>query len=523
MKRFSLLVLLALLALVPAAPLQAQRAADTQQPNIIVIFMDDQAYQSISAYGSFNQTPNIDRIANEGMRFDRCLVTNSICGPSRATLLTGKYSHLNGKRNNHDRFDNSQQTYPKLLQKVGYQTAMIGKWHLDGHPQGYDHWVILPGQGDYYNPDFISAKGNFRVEGYVTDIVTDMAIDWIENQRDPNKPFMINYHHKAPHRTWMPGPDQLHLFKGENLPEPDNLFDDYSTRARPASHQEMEIDRHMDWYYDLKVPPRDGLVMRPNGHAGGGRRLYEQRFTPEQKAAWDAAYGPENEELYRNFANMTHEQIVRWKYQRYVKDYLRTIAGVDANIGRLLDYLQEKNLADNTVVIFASDQGFYLGEHGWYDKRWMYEESLRTPFMVRWPGVVRPGTATDALVSILDFAPTILEMANAPIPDDMQGRSIVPILKGEPPADWRTSFYYHYFEQGEHKVPRQCGVRTQRYKLIHYYTSNEWELFDLESDPHEMNNIYNDPASAPLVAELKAELERLRQYYRDDQAPAVTP
>lgn len=510
--------------LVPAAALHAQPTGNDTRPNIIVIFLDDQAYQSISAYGSkLMQTPNMDRIANEGMRFDRCLVTNSICGPSRAVLLTGKYSHINGKRDNHDRFDNAQQTYPKLLQKAGYQTAMIGKWHLDGQPQGYDHWIILPGQGDYYNPQFISPRGNFQVEGYVTDIITDMAIDWLKNERDPGRPFMLNYHHKAPHRTWMPGPDQLHLLRDEKLPEPANLFDDYSTRATPASRQEMEIDRHMDWYYDLKVPPRDGLEMRPNRHAGGGRYLYEQRFTPAQKAAWDAAYRAENEELYRNLPNMTHEEIVRWKYQRYIKDYLRTIAGIDANLGRLLAYLDEAGLSENTVIIYASDQGFYLGEHGWYDKRWMYEQSLRTPFMVRWPGVVKPGSTCDALVSILDFAPTILDIAQVPIPEDMQGRSMLPILRGEVPDDWRTSFYYHYFEQGEHNVPRHCGVRTQRYKLIHFYTTGEWELYDLETDPDEMKNIYHDPANAQLVTELKMELERLRQHYRDDQAPAVTP
>lgn len=484
----------------------APALAQPQRPNIIFIFADDHAYQAISAYGSrINHTPNIDRLAREGMLFRQCLVTNSICAPSRAVVLTGKYSHLNGVINNSTPFDGSQQTVPKLLQKAGYQTVIFGKWHLQTQPTGFDYWEILPGQGEYYNPDFLTPQGKKRYEGYVTDIITDLVLDWLKNKRDPSRPFFLMYHHKAPHRNWMPAPEYLTLYNTIDIWEPPTLFDDYSTRASPARNQEMEIARHLTISSDLKLPP-------PPGNAAEAKawQAMRARMTEEQRRIWDAAYGPENEAFLR--ANLTGRELVRWKYQRFIKDYLRCVASIDANLGRLLRYLDASGLAQNTVVIYSSDQGFYLGEHGWFDKRWMYEESLRTPLIVRWPGVTKPGSVDTHLVSNLDFAETFLEIAGVPIPADMQGRSLVPLLKGEPVLDWRTSFYYHYYEYpAVHSVARHYGVRTYTHKLIHYYETGEWELFDLENDPHELHNVYGDPRYARIQKELMAELERLRK------------
>ncbi len=495
-----------LLCLVIAASGLGLQAAD--RPNILFIFTDDHAYQAISAYGSnLIQTPNIDRLAREGMFFRNAMVTNSICGPSRAVILSGKYSHLNSVTNNRDVFDGSQQTFPKLLQKAGYQTAMFGKWHLKSVPTGFDDWEVLPGQGRYYNPDFrIAPDDRHNREGYVTDIITDMALDWLKGKRDDEKPFMMMLQHKAPHRNWMPGPEHLSLFDGVEMPEPPSLFDSYEGRAGVARLQTMEIGRHMTWHNDLKVMPEEGTPEHDSYMSNYGR------MTPEQRAMWDAAYEPKNRAM--KAANLRGRDLLRWKYQRYIKDYLRCIASVDDNVGRVLRYLDASGLAENTVVIYSSDQGFYLGEHGWFDKRWMFEESLKTPLLVRWPGVIEPGQENQELVSNIDFAETFLDIAGVDIPDDMQGRSLVPIFKGETPVDWRTSFYYHYYEgaptPAAHDVARHYGVATKRYKLIHYYIANEWELFDLENDPLELDSRYGDADYQDVQARLLSELKRLR-------------
>lgn len=482
-----------------------------KKPNIIFIFTDDHALQAIGAYGSvINKTPNIDRLADEGMIFRNAFCTNSICAPSRAVIQTGKHSHINGVTDNIQVFDSAQVTFPKLLRSGGYQTAMIGKWHLKSEPVGFDFWKVLPGQGKYYNPDFRTPDGMQRIEGYVTDIVTDVSLDWLENGRDKNKPFMLMTQHKAPHRAWLPGPEHLNMYDDVTIPEPSTLFDNYSTRASGAAIQEMEIDRHMRFSWDLKVVRDDSDTI--------GTKIWKQRekrFTPEQLKAWNAAYDEKNEAFLE--ANLEGEDLVRWKYQRYIKDYLRCIASVDDNIGRLLDYLDESGLAENTVVIYSSDQGFYLGEHGWFDKRWMYEESLHMPFIVKWPGVTKPGAVNTDMVQNIDFAETFLDMAGLGIPADMQGQSIVPILKGKRLDDWRKSIYYHYYEYpGAHMVQKHNGVRTERYKLINYYELGEKELFDLELDPKEMKNMYNDPEYAQTQTRLEQELNRLKSFYHDN-------
>ena len=490
-----------IIATVTAASLlwSALRAAD-ERPNIIFIFTDDHASHAISAYGSkINTTPNMDRLAREGMLFRNVFCTNSICGPSRAVILTGKHSHLNGFRTNGNRFDGSQQTFPKLLRRAGYQTAMIGKWHLKSDPTGFDFWKVLVGQGPYYNPPLKTPSGTKRYTGYTTEILTDVALDWLKNKRDKKKPFMLMYQHKAPHREWAPGPKYLTMYDNVSIPEPDTLFDDYANRTSAAKTQTMTVARHLN-DRDLKfVPPRN--------------------LTPEQLEAWNAAYGPKNAAFKE--ANLQGKELVRWKYQRYIKDYLRCIAAVDDNIGRVLEYLDGSGLAKNTVVIYSSDQGFYLGDHGWFDKRWMYEESLRMPFIVRWPGVVKPGSVDNHLVQNLDFAETFLDIAGVEPPADMQGRSLVPLLKGEPPQNWRKSIYYHYYEfPGAHSVRRHYGVRTEHHKLIYYYGIEEWELFDLDKDPDELKSVYDVSAYAEVVTELRTELKRLQKHYKDTDPEA---
>ncbi len=471
--------------------------AEEQRPNILFIMSDDHGYQALSCYGSNrNRTPNLDRLATEGMRFDRCFVTNSICGPSRAVILTGKYNHLNGFYRNGLTFDGSQQTVAKLLRADGYQTAMIGKWHLRSDPTGFDYWHVLIGQGPYYNPPMKTPEGTVKHTGYTTAIITDVALDWLKNKRDPEKPFFLMYHHKAPHRNWEPGPKYLTLFDDVTIPEPPTLFDDYAGRGTAAKEQKMSIAKDLN-ERDLKlVPPRG--------------------FTPEQLEAWNRAYAPKNEAFRK--ANLSGDDLVRWKYQRYAKDYLRCVQSVDDNVGRVLDYLDQSGLADNTIVFYTSDQGWYLGEHGWFDKRWMYEESFRTPLLVRWPGKIKPGSVSQSLVMNLDFPETFLEVAGLDVPSDMQGRSLVPILRGQTPSDWRKSVYYHYYEYpGAHSVKRHYGVRTERYKLIHfYYDIDEWELYDLQEDPDELNNVYANPQYASVIDELKTELKRLQKRYRDD-------
>ncbi|MEM7231577.1 MAG: sulfatase/phosphatase domain-containing protein [Planctomycetota bacterium] len=476
-------------------------AQPPSRPNMIFIFTDDHASHAISAYGSkINKTPNIDRIAREGMIFRNSFCTNSICGPSRAVILTGKHSHLNGFMSNYDTFDGSQQTFPKLLRKAGYQTAMVGKWHLKTDPTGFDYWEVLQGQGPYYNPPMKTAGRVVAHTGYTTDIITDLALTWLERDRDPSKPFLLMYQHKAPHRSWEPGPKHLHLYDDVTIPEPATLFDDYKGRTTATQTQTMTIAEHMN-ERDLKLIPPSNL-------------------TKDQLRIWNAAYQPKNRAF--RAAGLTGEDLVRWKYQRYIKDYLRCIKAVDENIGRVLDYLDERGLAENTIVFYSSDQGFYLGDHGWYDKRWMYEESLKMPLVVRWPGVIRPGSSSQHLVQNLDYAETFLEIAGAPIPGDMQGRSLVPILKGESPSDWRQSIYYHYYEYpGAHMVRKHRGVRTDRYKLIKYYNISEWELFDLKNDPDEVRSVYTNPKYKQIRADLEKELLRLETHYadKDPEAP----
>ena len=498
----------ALVALVGLAAPHLADAAD--RPNIVFVFSDDHATQAISAYGGrlaeIAPTPNLDRIAEEGMRFTRCLVTNSICGPSRATILTGKYSHKNGFfKNEATQFDGSQQTFPKLLRQAGYQTALIGKWHLASEPTGFDHWEILPGQGSYYNPDFITEEGKHREIGYVSEIITEKAKAWLEEQRDAEKPFMIMVQHKAPHRAWDPAPKYLTAFDDVEIPEPETLFDDYEGRGTAARDQDMSIDKTMTMGRDLKVKEEDDT----------GQFLFSgyNRLTEEQKKLWDAAYQPKNDEFMA--AGLSGKERIQWKYQRYLKDYLRCIKSVDDSVGELQAWLEANDLAENTVFIYSSDQGFYLGEHGWFDKRFMFDESYRTPLLVKWSGVVEPGSVNSDLVSNLDFAQTFLDIAGIEkAPTDMQGDSLVPVLRGETPEDWRTSHYYHYYEYpGWHMVHRHEGVYDGRYKLMNFYELEEWELYDLETDPQEMKNQVANPAYAEEVARLKEELHRLRAQY----------
>jgi arylsulfatase A-like enzyme len=469
--------------------------AGKKHPNIIFIMTDDHASHAIGCYGSkINKTPNLDRLAKEGMMFKNCFCTNSICAPSRAVILTGKYSHINGVTDNREKFDGSQQTFPKMLQKAGYQTAIIGKWHLKTDPTGFDYWNILPGQGTYYNPVMIEMGQRKKYTGYTTDIITDHCLKWLK-QRKPDRPFCLMYHHKAPHRNWQPAPKYLTMYDDVTIPEPDNLFDDYSNRGRAAKEQDMSIEKTMD-KSDLKlVTPGD--------------------LNPEQKKLWDAAYNPKNEAFEK--AKLQGKDLVRWKYQRYIRDYLRCIASVDENVGRLLNYLDESGLTENTVVFYTSDQGFYLGDHGWFDKRFMYEQSLRMPLLVRYPKEIKTGSVNEDIVLNLDFAPTFLDLAGVDKPDDMQGCSIRPLLRAKTTKDWRKSMYYHYYEYpAVHSVKRHYGLRTERYKLIHfYYDIDEWELYDLKNDPQEMKNVYDDPQYADTVKKLKAELQRLRKKYKD--------
>ena len=426
--------------------------AENTRPNIIFIMSDDHAFQAISAYGGslakLAPTPNIDRIARDGMIFNRCMVTNSICGPSRATILTGKYSHQNGFIDNTigAKFDFSQLTFPKVLQQAGYQTAMIGKLHLGGNPTGFNYWDILPDQGVYYNPNFIDSTGTHKEKGYVTEIITQKSIEWLAQAKNSGKPFLLMMHHKAPHRSWDPGPNELGMYENTTFPEPESLFDDYANRGQAAHVQNMTISNTMTLERDLKMSdqPRGGL-------------------DSAQLVKWNSVYAP----VVKSFkeADLKGAELTRFKYQRYMRDYLSCVAAVDKSVGKVLDFLKENGLDKNTIVVYTSDQGFYLGEHGWFDKRWMCEESERTPLLIQWPGVVKPGSTNSDLVSNLDFGETILDVAGATIPAEMQGRSFVPVLKGNTPDDWRQAHYYHYYEHpSEHNVMRHYGITTKRYK-----------------------------------------------------------
>ncbi len=466
------------------------------RPNILFIMSDDHAAHALSAYGSkINNTPNLDRLAKEGMRFNNCFAVNSICAPSRAAILTGKYSHVNGVTV-FNRFDGSQWTVAKALQSAGYQTAMIGKWHLTSDPTGFDYWDILPGQGLYHDPAFIKMGTREKIPGYATDIITDKAIEFLKN-RSKDRPFFLMCHHKAPHRPWEPDAKHAHLYDDVEIPEPDTFNDDYATRAAAAREATMRIDGHLT-RNDLKITPPPELK-------------------GEALAQWKNGVDTEMEVTVNGEKKkLQGEALKKWKYQRYIKDYLRCIASVDDNVGRLLDYLDQAGLRDNTIVIYTSDQGFFLGDHNWYDKRFMYEESIRMPFLIRYPGKIKAGGVNDAMILNVDFAPTFLEYAGVPAPAEVQGRSLMPLLRGEQPKDWRTAWYYRYYHYpADHRVHPHYGVRTESHKLIYFNRLDQWELFDLKKDPRELKNVYADPTQADTVKRLKADLARLRKELDD--------
>ncbi len=518
MKTFVPLFLVSLL-LLGCSP----KAQEKSPPNIIFIMSDDHAYQAISAYQDhLLRTPNIDRLAQEGMLFSNACVTNSICAPSRATILTGKHCHMHGKIDNKFPFDTTQVTFPQLFQAAGYQTAMFGKLHFGNNPKGVDEFKILPGQGNYYNPDFITNEGNIKIEGYTTDIITDLTMDWMKNRRDPDKPFLLFYLHKAPHREWLPAQRHYREFTKKTFPEPATLFDDYKGRGSAAREAEMNILLHQNWCGDSKLRPEvlDELGIVPA--SDWDKRAMEwkyKRFTPAQLASWNEVYDPIIEDFKKRYPTMTEKEQMQWKYQRYMQDYLGCIAAVDESVGTLLDYLDQTGLDENTIVVYTSDQGFYLGEHGWFDKRFIYDESFKTPLLVRWPGVVAPGSTNDEMVQNMDFAQTFLDAAGIEAPDDMQGESIVPLLKGEDDAWDRDAVYYHYYEYPSvHMVKRHYGVVTKEYKLAHfYYDVDEWELYDRLKDPMEMQNQYDNPEYAQVVEKLKVKLEELRVKYKDSE------
>lgn len=513
------------------------------KPNIVFIMSDDHSYQALSAYSDkLIKTPNIDRIANEGMLFTNASVTNSICAPSRATILTGKHTHLNGKIDNISPFDTTNVTFPQLFQKAGYQTAMFGKLHFGNNPKGVDEFKILPGQGDYYNPVFNTNKGDTTIIGYVTDIITDLTIDWLDNRRDVNKPFLLMYLHKAPHRSWLPAERHYREFTQKEYPLPETLFDNYvrkgnfeeknsnfnldfshprnldknpySTASKTA---EMNIYKHMTVGYDNKITNETlnklGITEPFMNYSP------ESRMTVEQREAWRKVYDPINKEFEENYKQMNDSALIEWKYQRYMQDYLGTIAAVDENVGRLLDYFEENDLDDNTVIVYTSDQGFYLGEHGWFDKRFMYNESFKTPLLIKWPNMITPGTTEDEMVQNLDFAQTFLEMAGINAPEDMQGKSLVPLITGKNETWDREAVYYHYYEYpGEHAVKRHYGIATKEFKLIHfYYDIDEWELYDQTKDPEELRNVYDDPKYAKVREEMEHKLIEIRRKYKDSE------
>ena len=498
-------------------------AAAGDKPNILFIFSDDHALNAISAYGGRLEkvapTPHIDRLANEGALFHNSFCTNSICGPSRASILTGKHSHKNGFLRNTGRgLDQSQWTLSKALKEIGYQTVLIGKWHLINKPIGFDHWEILPGQGRYYNPEFVQMDGTTKqFTGYVTDITTDKALKWLDS-RDKSKPFFLMCQHKAPHRTFSPAFRHLKAFEGVQIPEPETLFDDYANRSTTLAKNEMEIDRHFYWDYDLKIRKEEQgdvkLPTNPNMYPLSISIPEYQRMNPEQKAKWDAHFGPLNQKFLADVkaGKLSHQDIVRWKYQRYMRNYLGTVKAVDESVGRLLKYLDDNDLKKNTIVIYSSDQGFFLGEHGWYDKRWMFEESFKMPFVIRWPGVIKPGSKPSALIQNIDYAPTFMDIAGSSSPAEVQGLSILPILKGEK-AKVRDAVYYGYYERGEHNVPQHFGVRTQRFKLIHFPGEDEWNMFDLEKDPQELVNVYGHQDYVAHQKSMHEEYQRLRKHY----------
>ena len=490
-------------------------AVEQERPNIIFIMTDDHTTQAMSCYGgNLIETPNMDRIADEGMRFDNCYATNALSGPSRACILTGKFSHRNGFTDNASTFDGSQLTFPKVMRENGYATGVVGKWHLISKPQGFDHWSILLGQneqGNYYKPVFYENGTVVNEDGYVTDVITDKAIEFIDEVHD-EKPFMLMLHHKAPHRNWMPAPRHLGIFNDTVFPEPETLFDDYEGRGEAARSQDMNIENTLDNEWDLKLLTREEIL-------AGNNRLHDVyiRMPEEVQHKWDSVYAPRIAE-YRS-GKLQGDELVRWKYQQYMRDYLATAMSVDESIGRVMEYLEEIGELDNTVIVYTSDQGFFLGEHGWFDKRFMYEECLRMPFVIRYPKMIKAGSTSKAICMNVDFGPTFLDLAGIEVPSEMQGRSFRKVLekKGRIPAGWREAAYYHYYEYpAEHSVKRHYGIRTSDCKLIHFYNDiDQWEMYDMKADPQEMRNVYDDPAYAGKRAQMHRILEQVQQEYED--------
>lgn len=492
-----------------------------KRPNIVYIMADDHAEQAISAYGhpigQLAPTPNIDRLAKEGALFKNNFCTNSICGPSRAVVLTGKFSHQNGFKMNGNRFDGKQQTFPKLLQKAGYNTAVIGKWHLHGLPEGFDYWNILTDQGNYYNPDFISENettklaDTTRIKGYATDIITEEGLAYIKNVKDSDQPFMLMLQHKAPHRNWMPALRHANKFDSIKFPLPDTYFTNHN--GSEASEAQLQtIYKDMYEGHDLKMTKAKGsseLAWNP-------WKSDFERMSKEQRAAWDNAYQAKNDAFH--VANLSGKALAEWKGQRYLQEYLATIASVDEGVGRVLDYLEENGLAENTIVIYTTDQGFYLGEKGWFDKRYMYEESLAMPLLVKYPKAIKPGTVIEDLTQNLDFAETFLDYAQAEIPADMQGKSLRPLLENtyNESEDFRDAVYYHYYDYPAfHMVKKHYGIRTKRYKLMHFYDDiNTWELYDLDEDPSEIHNQIDNPDYDRIEEELRIQLAELQTQYK---------
>ncbi|MFD2969076.1 sulfatase family protein [Sphingobacterium bambusae] len=500
---------------------EAKAQRSSKRPNIVYIMSDDHAYQAISAYGhGLNQTPNIDRLAKEGLLFTRASVTNSLCAPSRAVLLTGKHSYINGKIDNEAKFYWSQDNFAKILQANGYQTALIGKIHMDGLPEGFDHSAVLIDQGEYYQPNFIINGKKQQLKGYVTDLTTDMVLDWIA-ERDTSKPFCVLYHQKAPHREWLPALRHIKQYSSNTYPEPATLFDTFEGRGTAAKTAEMSIASHMNWAGDNKVPPTMMDELGLQEHMQWDKAAYNNnlaRMSGTERAAWDSVYQPIMDNFKAAYPKMSSKELLQWRYQRYMQDYLGTVAAVDDGVGRLLDFLKEQGIDDNTIVIYTSDQGFYLGEHCWFDKRFMYEESLRTPLLIRYPKEIAAGQRSDALVQNLDFAPTLLDYAGIKAPKDMQGSSFRRLAAGRD-SHWRDVVYYTYYEYPSiHMVKRHYGIRTDRYKLIHfYYDVDEWELYDLEKDPNELRNVYDDPAYATVKKNMIQQLKKVRKKYKDSE------
>ena len=499
-----------------AAGLSAcSEAVEQERPNIIFIMTDDHTTQAMSCYGgNLIETPNMDRIADEGMRFDNCYATNALSGPSRACILTGKFSHKNGFTDNASTFDGSQLTFPKVMRENGYATGVVGKWHLISKPQGFDHWSILLGQneqGNYFKPVFYENGTVVKEDGYVTDVITDKAIEFIDDVHD-EKPFMLMLHHKAPHRNWMPAPRHLGIFNDTVFPEPETLFDDYEGRGEAARSQDMNIENTLEDEWDLKLLTREEIL-------AGNNRLHDVyiRMPEEVQHKWDSVYAPRIAE-YRS-GKLQGDELVRWKYQQYMRDYLATAMSVDESIGRVMEYLEEIGELDNTVIVYTSDQGFFLGEHGWFDKRFMYEECLRMPFVIRYPKMIKAGSTSKAICMNVDFGPTFLDLAGIEVPSEMQGRSFRKVLekKGRIPAGWREAAYYHYYEYpAEHSVKRHYGIRTSDCKLIHFYNDiDQWEMYDMKADPQEMRNVYDDPAYAGKRAQMHRILEQVQQEYED--------